>query len=136
MKVLVDTTIWSLSLRRSKTALGPDEVRLRDTLRDLIQDDRAVLMGVVRQEILSGIKDADAFNRIRAALRSIPDEPLTTPDFELAAEAFNTCRSNGITPTFVDMTICAVAIRLEIPIMTTDKDFTGYCTVLPIHLFE
>ncbi|MBP7381849.1 PIN domain-containing protein [Myxococcota bacterium] len=135
MKVLVDTSVWSVALRRARSNLAPQEVQLRETLADLVRDDRAVLIGVVRQELLSGISDIDRFNKIRTALRSIHDHPLTTPDFELAAEAFNTCRNVGIAPTFVDMTLCAAAIRLGIPILTTDKDFERYASVLPLKLF-
>lgn len=136
MKVLVDTTIWSLAFRRNRSDLAQHESLLRDALADLIRDDRAVLLGVVRQEILSGIPDIGRFDKLRIALRSIGDQPVTTRDHEMAAEAFNTCRCNGIAPSFVDMTICAVAIRLGIPIMTTDKDFTRYSKVLSLQLFK
>jgi len=103
---------------------------------DLIADGRVVLPGVVRQEILSGIRDDARFHKVKTVLRTIDDEPMTTEDFESAAAAFTTCRRAGIAPTFVDMTLCALAIRLQAPILTLDKDFARYATVLPIQIHD
>ena len=51
MKVIVDTSVWSLALRRQQKNNS-----IADKLRDFIGDGRVVLLGAVRQEILSGIK--------------------------------------------------------------------------------
>ena len=61
MNVLVDTTIWSLALRRRLRDLSDDEARLVARWAELIQSGQAILIGLVRQEILSGIRDRVAF---------------------------------------------------------------------------
>lgn len=92
MNVVVDTSVWSLALRRNTPN---DATSLVNILRDLIADGRVVLLGVIRQEVLSGIRYSEQFIRLRDYLRAFPDLELTTEDYELAAEFFNTCRSSG-----------------------------------------
>jgi hypothetical protein len=53
----VDTPVWSLALRRKPKDLHPDERRRVDALTDLVRDGRAVLIGPIRQEVLSGIRE-------------------------------------------------------------------------------
>jgi predicted nucleic acid-binding protein len=64
MKVLVDTSVWSLALRRNKNAvLSPEQQSVVTALADLMQDGRAVMMGAIRQELLSGIKTQAGFKK-------------------------------------------------------------------------
>lgn len=134
MQVLVDTSVWSLALRRSHPQLGAAEAKLTTSLADLIQDDRASLIGPIRQELLSGIRDHAQFERIRNYLRAFADEPLTTDDFEQAAAFSNQCRSRGIAGSGVDFLICAVAIARRWEIFTTDTDLVHYSKAIPIRL--
>jgi len=89
MKVIIDTSVWSLTLRRNAPT---DEIAKVNLLRDLIADGRVVLLGAIRQEVLSGIRYPEQFARLRDYLRAFPDLELTTEDYEVAAEFFNTCR--------------------------------------------
>lgn len=102
MKVIVDTVIWSLAFRRNTV-----EPTYRDLLTDLISDGRVVLLGVVRQEVLSGIRHTEQFERLKQALRAFPNQVLDTEDYELAAEYFNLCRQQGIQGANTDFLICA-----------------------------
>lgn len=129
MKVLVDTSVWSLALRRR--APGHESV---DELRRLIAHGRAAMIGPIRQEILSGLRDGAAFSRLRDHLRAFPDEPVEAVDYERAAEHFNTCRTAGVQGSNTDFLLCAVAERHAMPILTTDVDFTRYASLLPIRL--
>jgi hypothetical protein len=63
---------------------------------------------------------------LREYLRAFPDLELTTEDYELAAEFFNTCRSNGVQGSSTDFLLCAVAHRRGYSIFTTDKDFENF----------
>jgi predicted nucleic acid-binding protein len=130
MKVLVDSSVWSLALRRRKPSANPAV----EELRSLIDEGRVAMIGVIRQELLSGIRTLEAFDRLRDNLRPFSDEQLETADFERAAEHFNTCRANGIQGSNTDFLICAVAERRNLPILTTDADFTRFAQVLPIAL--
>lgn len=135
MQVLIDTSIWSLALRRpSKMDLSVADTARAATLRELIGENRAKLIGPIRQEILSGIREKTQFDRLRNALRSFPDELLTTGDYEGAAECSNRCRSNGIAGSSTDFLICAVALQRDWQIFTGDPDFKAYAGVLPLRL--
>lgn len=135
MQVLVDTSIWSLALRRSRAQLSEPEKTITSDLRDFIQDGRARIIGSVRQELLSGVRDVAQFERLKTYLRAFPDEPSLTEDYEEAARLSNQCRSRGIAGSVTDFLICAVAIGRGWQIFTEDEDFQTYARVLPLKLF-
>src|SRR6202012_2202930 len=121
MKVLADTSVWSLALRRSEPAtLTADERQLMDELRQAIQDGRAVIVGTIRQELLSGIKSESQFETLRSKLRAFNDEPIDTADYEAAARLYNHCRSKGVGCGVVDMLICTVAVRRGWSVLSSD----------------
>ena len=129
MKVLIDTSVWSLALRRR----APVHAAV-DELRRLVVQGRAGIVGPVRQELLSGIRDRAAFERLREHLRAFPDEPITSVDYERAADCLNICRAKGIQGSNTDFLLCAVAERARLPIFTTDDDFLAFSRVLPVRL--
>jgi predicted nucleic acid-binding protein len=133
VKVLVDTSVWSLALRRRQQT-GEASIALVGELRALIDEGRVAIIGPVRQEILSGTRTRDAFIRLRNHLRSFEDEPLEAADFERAAEHFNTCRAKGAQGSNTDFLICAVAERRRLPILTADADFVRFAALLPVTL--
>ncbi len=111
-----------------------DAIVIVNTLRDLITEGRVVLLGATRQEVLSGIRYTEQFVRLRDYLRAFPDIALTNEDYELAAELFNTCRSNGVQGSNTDFLICAVAHHRSYNILTTDKDFDNSRLYIPVAL--
>jgi predicted nucleic acid-binding protein len=131
MNVVVDTSVWSLALRRNTPN---DALSIVNILRDLIADGRVVLLGAIRQEVLSGVRYTEQFVRLRDYLRAFPDITLTNEDYELAAEFFNTCRSNGVQGSNTDFLICAVAHHRGYNILTTDKDFDNFRLYIPVAL--
>lgn len=130
MMVLVDTCVWSLALRRGD--LEGQRGTEVDLLRALIEDGRAATIGPIRQELLSGIRHHEQYERLRRTLRAFPDLAIETEDFERAAGYFNTCRRHGIQGSNTDFLICAVAERHGAPIFTTDADFARYAEHIPI----
>jgi hypothetical protein len=92
MNVVVGTSIWSPSLRRAR--------RVGDTaskeLAELIREGRVVMMGPLRQELLSGIKVNSQFELLRDHLRAFSDLTLELADYEGAADAFTRCRERSI----------------------------------------
>lgn len=132
MKIIVDTSIWSLALRRKRKQSFP-EVKI---LESLIDNQRICMLGPIRQEILSGIKDSKQFVQLKDILSAFDDFPLTTKDYEKAAEFFNLCRSKGIQGSNTDYLICAVSSNNRFPIFTSDKDFEIYSKHLPITLMK
>jgi predicted nucleic acid-binding protein len=132
MAVLVDTCIWSLALRRQKQVTHD---AYTNQLKSLILANRATLIGPIRQEILSGMKNSDQFTLLKQELTAFPDIPLQTNDYENAAEFYNLLQRKGIQGSNTDFLICAIAIRCDIAIFTSDKDFLLFAKHIPIQLF-
>jgi predicted nucleic acid-binding protein len=132
MKVIVDTSIWSLALRRSKDT----ENKYVDELEELIKEVRAQLVGPVRQELLSGIKSEKQYKTLKKHLRAFKDLNIEPVDYELAAQYFNTARQKGIQGSNTDFLLCAISTRHRMPIFTADNDFINFQSVLPIELHK
>lgn len=134
MKILVDTSIWSLALRRRPADLNPTERLLVMELTELVKDGRAGMIGLIRQELLSGIRTSAQFEVLRKTLRAFTDEPVEIDDHETAAKLSNECRAKGIAVTAVDILICALAVRHAMPVFSADPDFANYARVAPLKL--
>ncbi len=129
MKVLVDTSVWSLGLRRKTPAVHDAIV---DELKRLIAEYRVAMIGPIRQELLCGIRKHEQYDALREKLRVFPDLQLQTDDYELAARFFKQCRSRGIQGSNTDFLICAVAAGRAVSVFSTDRDFAAYEKVLTI----
>lgn len=132
MKVLVDTPIWSYALRTRNNEYQYEI----DQLESLIRDQRVIIIGPIRQEILSGYSDLRKFRKLKEKLSYFENTPIQDVDYELAAELCNQCRRKGIQGSHIDFLICAVAKRIDAPIFTTDKDFLRYQKIISIKLYE
>lgn len=136
MAVIVDTAVWSLALRRQRQDLNSEQKGVVAEWERLVRDGEAAVIGPIRQEVLSGIRDESSFNNLRKHLSPFDDLPLATKDYEQAAQFFNRLRLKGITGAPIDLIICAAAHRYSVTIFTTDQDFSLYSRHLPIQLFK
>ena|SRR3990167_774663 len=134
MQILVDTSIWSLALR--KHTVTAELQPYVQSLATLVSSARAVIFGAIRQELLSGIKSRAQFIKLKSYLQAFPDLKLETVDFEFAAELFNHCRSHGIQGSHIDFLITAVSINREMPVLTLDQDFTLYAKYTALKLYQ
>jgi predicted nucleic acid-binding protein len=132
VKVIVDTSVWSLALRRRKVRLLPEV----ETLRFLIEQNLAVLLGPIRQEILSGIKHRDQFDRLHAKLSAFEDLRIDAEDYVRAALLANACLLNGVQASHTDFLIAAVAVHHECSVLTTDKVFVHIARLIPVKIHE
>ncbi len=136
MRILIDTSVWSLALRRRPHHLSDHERSLVDELAELAREGRAAMIGTVRQEVLSGIRSDSAFQQMRLRLRNFPDESIAVDDHEQAAQHANTCLRAGVAGSPIDFLLCAVASRHDLPIFTTDADFERYAKHISIRLHQ
>jgi predicted nucleic acid-binding protein len=130
MNVLVDTSVWSLALRRPAAHGSEETVELVE----LIREGRVAMIGAIRQEILSGLRASEQYRKLRDRLRAFGDEMLEEADYEEAATCFNRCRAKGLQGSNTDFLICAVSMRRRLAVLTTDKDFAGFAKVLGFEL--
>ncbi len=129
--VLVDSDVWSEAFRK-----GGRKSRAVSLLKEFVENGEVTMIGPIRQEALSGIKEEKQFEEIRAMLRAFPSKLLEDSIFELAASFFNVCRSNGIQGSHTDFLLCACGVAWKVKILTKDKDFARYAKYLPIDLVE
>jgi predicted nucleic acid-binding protein len=132
MKVIVDTSVWSLALRRSAKAANVET----DELKKLIQNQSVVMLGSIRQELLSGIRELAQYEHLRERLSAFPNKILNDNCYELAAKMFNDCRAKGVQGSNTDFLICAAAQLNQLAIYTTDQDFMRYQKILDISLYQ
>lgn len=129
--MLVDTCVWSLSLRRRRdAALSLEDEVVLASLRAAIQDFRATIIGPVRQEILSGIRDRGQFAKTENLLDPFPDEELIPSDYVQAARLFNVCQDHDVQCGATDILICAVAARNGWGVLTSDSGLRRCIQVL------
>lgn len=121
MNVIPDTPIWSTVLRRNK----PNK-EIQNIFSRIIEEGRVVLPGIIKQELLSGIRNFDQFDLLERQLSHFPALLATDNDHVLAAKIFNKCQKAGIQGSHADFLIAAVAVNNACTVLTTDKDFLHY----------
>ncbi|USE35199.1 PIN domain-containing protein [Endozoicomonas sp. SCSIO W0465] len=131
--VLVDTCVWSAALRRRNAESVPKEAIL---LQRLIRQHRAVMIGPILQEVLTGIKHEAQFTRLCDKLSAFELLPISEMDYISAATQANICRRHGVQGSHTDFLIATMAIKHQIPVLTTDKDFIHYRKHIPVVLYR
>ena len=131
MNLVVDTSVWSLVLRRPRVEETNRYVR---AFRAHIEGgDGVFLIGSILQELLDGIRDKKDFDRLKNLLRPVPLVILGRGTFVAAAELRQRCRSKGIKVGPVDCLIAAACIQEGYPLLTADRDFAHmarYCDLV------
>lgn len=120
MTLLVDTSVWSLALRRDTEAEEPEVQALKDAL---FGADVVVTTGLVLQELLQGFAGAKSSGQIVERFSALG---LLQPDREdhvAAAGLRNSCRRVGVQLGTVDALIAQLCIRHDAVLLSTDKDF-------------
>jgi len=121
MTLLVDTSVWSLALRRDAEAPGPEVQELKDAL---FGADVVVTTGLVLQELLQGFLGAKARTLIIERFAALPVLQPDREDHIGAATLRNACRQAGVQIGTIDALLAQLAIRHDLTLLTTDKDFT------------
>jgi predicted nucleic acid-binding protein len=120
LSLLVDTSVWSLFLRRDRPADVPEVDAL---IHALETGDRILCTGLILQELLQGFSGPKSRRQIIERFAAFP---LLNPDREdhiAAAELRNLCRTRGVQAGTIDALLAQLCIRHELTILTTDVDF-------------
>ena len=120
MTLFVDTSVWSLALRRDASSDEPEVQQLKNAL---MGADVVVTTGMVLQELLQGFSGPKAREQIVERFASLP---LLQPDREdhiAAAELRNKCRRAGIQVGTIDALLAQLCIRHDLTLLSTDNDF-------------
>ena len=129
MNLFVDTSVWSLALRRDSPPDIPHLARLTDAL----QSTEAVYTtGLVLQELLQGFSGPRASHRIIDRFSALPFIVPDRTDHIDAAALRNRCRRAGLQIGTIDALFAQLCIRHELQMLTTDRDFEGVAGLTPL----
>lgn len=120
MTLLVDTSVWSLALRRDQPPAMPQVSALRAALEG---DEIVVTTGLVLQELLQGIAGPRVRQDIIERFAALPMVSPNRQDHVDAAELRNTCRRAGLQIGTIDALLAQLCMRHKLTLLTTDNDF-------------
>lgn len=132
MTILVDTSVWSLALRRDVEASEPEVHHLKDAL---FGTELVVTTGLVLQELLQGFSGAKAQAQIVERFAALPLIQPDRDDHVSAAAVRNTCRQAGVQLGTIDALLAQLCIRHDLTLLTTDKDFTHAARHCPLRVW-
>ena len=133
MNVLVDTSVWSLALRRD----APSDSRTTQVLtRCLERRDNLFLTGMILQELLQGFRGPKQRTGIIEYFSKLP---LIVPDLTDHIEAATiqlTCRRKGIQVGTIDALLAQLAIAHDLELLTSDRDFMMMARHVPLRILS
>jgi predicted nucleic acid-binding protein len=132
LSLLVDTSVWSLAMRRDSGSELSQVRQLRDALDGA---DSVVTTGLVLQELLQGFNGARAAASIVERFQSLPLLQPDRRDHVAAAEIRNQCRRNGVQIGTIDALLIQLCGRYDLTLLTTDQDFTFAARHMPFKLW-
>jgi predicted nucleic acid-binding protein len=131
MNVLVDTSIWSLALRRD----APPASRELDCLRRLLEDGDAIFTtGLILQELLQGFRGPKARKEIIDRFAALP---LIVPDRRDHIDAAGLqikLREKGVQAGTIDVLLAQLCLRHKLSMLSADKDFFHIANQVPLSL--
>ena len=131
MSLFVDTSVWSLALRRDQPAECPEVELLKQSLE---RGDLIATTGLILQELLQGFEGARAKEKILEDFTALPFIAPEIEDHVNAASLRNLCRRKGLQIGTIDALIARLCIRYNLELLTTDKDFKGIARCCPLRL--
>jgi predicted nucleic acid-binding protein len=129
LSLFVDTSVWSLLLRRDRPA---DNREVRALVQAIEAGERIVTTGLVLQELLQGFAGPKARDQIVERFAAFP---LLVPDREdhvAAAELRTVCRKRGVQVGTIDALLAQLCVRHELTLLSSDRDFelmSAHCSL-------
>lgn len=121
MRILVDTSVWSLALRRSSGIVNEEAIALKTIIE---QGEEIYLLGIILQEVLQGIRNSKDFLALKEYFKAFPLIDLAREDYVRAAELKNQLTRKGRQASTIDVLIASAAISYHCHLFTADKHFT------------
>lgn len=129
---MVDTSVWSLALRRDPPLVLPQVAVLRQALES---EAIVVTTGLVLQELLQGFTGPRARKDIIEHFRALPMITPSREDHIEAAELRNTCRRAGVQMGTIDALLALLCIHHGLTLLTTDRDFSHAARHCPLKVW-
>ncbi len=130
MNLFVDTSVWSLALRRD---VSPDEPPVRRLREAILDGESLYTTGLVLQELLQGFRGPTAREAIVDRFAPLPLLVPDRADYVEAAELRNTCRRRGVQVGTIDALLAQLCIRHGLVMLSTDRDFELMARHVDLH---
>jgi predicted nucleic acid-binding protein len=129
LSLFVDTSVWSLALRRDAPFPAPE---VHGLVRALEAGEAILTTGLVLQELLQGFAGPRDRERIVDRFAALPLLVPDRRDHVDAAELRNKCRRGGVQIGTIDALLAQLCIHHDLTMLTTDRDFrnmVGHCAL-------
>jgi predicted nucleic acid-binding protein len=133
VNLFVDTSVWSLALRRD---VSPDELPVRRLREALLDGESLYTTGLVLQELLQGFRGPTAREAIVDRFASLPLLVPDRADHVEAAELRNTCRRRDVQVGTIDALLAQLCIRHGLVMLSTDRDFELMARHVDLHCWS
>lgn len=133
MTLFVDTSVWSLALRRDAPGAVVEVVAL---IRAIERGDALLTTGLILQELLQGFSGPKARELILEHFAALPLLVPDRDDYVAAADLRNACRRRGLQVGTIDALLAQLCIRHELTLLSTDRDFVAVATLSPLKLWQ
>ena len=133
MSFFVDTSVWSLALRRDGPSSAPQVAALVQTIEN---GEPILTTGLVLQELLQGFSGPKAREQILERFAALPLLVPDRADHVEAADVRNTCRRHGVQIGTIDALLAQLCIRHNLMMLTSDHDFQGIANHCPLRLWR
>jgi predicted nucleic acid-binding protein len=133
LSLLVDTSVWSLALRRDGLSSAPQVVAL---VRALENGDPVLTTGLVLQELLQGFSGPKSREQIIERFSALPLLAPDRQDHIEASELRNTCRRKGVQVGTIDALLAQLCIRHKLLLLTSDDDFDNMAAHCPLRIWR
>lgn len=131
MSLFVDTSVWSLALRRDHLENSPPVQMLKNAL---LSGETMVTTGIVIQELLQGFSGPKDKAQIIERFQALSFIQPSRETHIAAAELRNKCRQSGVQLATIDALIAQLCIEHDLSLLTTDQDFVHAARYIPLQL--
>jgi predicted nucleic acid-binding protein len=130
--LFVDTSVWSLALRRD----SPDHAAVRFLADSLRRAEPICTTGLVLQELLQGFRGAKARDAILERFAALPLLVPHRDDHVAAADLRSACRRKGVQVGTIDALLAQLCLRHDLLLLTADRDFEHMAAHVPLRLWQ
>jgi len=120
LSLLVDTSVWSLALRRDAPGPTPE---VRELVRAIEAGEELLTTGLILQELLQGFSGPRGRARLIDRFAALPLLVPERRDHIDAAELRNACRRRGIQVGTIDALLAQLCVRHDLTMLSADRDF-------------
>lgn len=131
--MLVDTSVWSLALRRDSPGDAPEVATLQTALEG---GQTIVSTGLILQELLQGFSGPKARTSLIERFTALPFVNPDRHDHIAAAGLRNRCRRKGVQLGTIDALLAQLCIRHKLELLSTDQDFVHAARHCPLRLWR